>query len=298
VMERKSNGNSMFEEESKIAINAIESFNNEFDDEGSSDDCSSDSLDSIFDYTTCFDLLDQRRDFVTVNLRIQMEICSGQTLKEYLENRNKEHVEIDRKMNFKFFTQIIEGIKHVHRQGIIHRDLKPANVFITGEGVLKIGDFGLARAIDKEDTKKITNVANAISNHFAASSPMSSKMLRSSMKKKHRPSLSIKVGTPLYLSPEQAEGNFYDEKVDIFSIGLILFELCDKLTTNHQKIMSFANLRRGILPQEVEDNMKHETAILKKLVQNDHSKRPSAQKILKMDEYKAWRKEMSTEDDD
>jgi serine/threonine protein kinase len=225
VMERKSNGNSMFEEESKVAINAIESFINEFDDEGSSDDCSSDSLDSIFDYTTCFDLLDQRRDFVTVNLRIQMEICSGQSLKEYLENRNKEHVEIDRKMNFKFFTQIIEGIKHVHRQGIIHRDLKPANVFITGEGVLKIGDFGLARAIDKEDTKKITNVANAISNHFATSSPMSSKMLRSSMKKKHRPSLSIKVGTPLYLSPEQAEGNFYDEKVDIFSIGLILFEL-------------------------------------------------------------------------
>lgn len=227
-----------------------------------------------------------------------MEICSGQTLKEYLENRNKEQGEIDRKLNFKFFTQIIEGIKHVHRQGIIHRDLKPANVFITGEGVLKIGDFGLARAIDKEDTKKMANVANAISNHFASSKPMTGKMLRSSMKKKNRPSLSIKVGTPLYLSPEQAEGNFYDEKVDIFSIGLILFELCFKLTTNHQKIMSFANLRRGVLPKEVEDNMKYETAILTKLVQNDHSKRPSAQKILKMDEYKAWKKEMNTEDDD
>ena len=153
-----------------------------------------------------------------------MEICSGQTLKEYLENRNKQSGEIDRKMNFIFFTQIIEGIKHVHRQGIIHRDLKPANVLINGEGVLKIGDFGLARAIDKEDTKKMANVANAI-NQLASSKPMNGKMLRSSMKKKHRASLSIKVGTPLYLSPEQAEGNFYDEKVDIFSIGLILFEL-------------------------------------------------------------------------
>jgi hypothetical protein len=62
--------------------------------------------------------------------------------------------------------------------------------------------------------------------------------------------------------------------------------------------MSFANLRRGVLPLEVEDNMKHETAILKKLVQNDHAKRPSAQNILKMDEYKAWRKEINTEDED
>ena len=98
-----------------------------------------------------------------------MEICTGPTLKEYLEKRYQKKEIIDRKINFKFFKQIIEGIKHVHRQGIIHRDLKPANVFITGEGIIKIGDFGLARAIDKNDTKKISEVANAISTHFATS---------------------------------------------------------------------------------------------------------------------------------
>lgn len=98
-----------------------------------------------------------------------MEICSGPTLKEYLDKRYQSNSEIDRKTNFKFFKQIIEGIKHVHRQGIIHRDLKPANVFITGEGVIKIGDFGLARAIDKNDKKKISNLANVISSHIATS---------------------------------------------------------------------------------------------------------------------------------
>lgn len=102
----------------------------------------------------------------------------------------------------------------------------------------------------------------------------------------------------MYLSPEQAEGIFYDEKVDIFSIGLILFELCYKFCTNHEKIMGFANLRRGLIPKEIEEAMKPETAILKKLTQIDSSKRPSARNILKLEEYKEWKKEMCVEDDD
>lgn len=110
--------------------------------------------------------------------------------------------------------------------------------------------------------------------------------------------LSMKVGTPLYLSPEQSEGVTYDEKVDIFAIGLILFELCYKFGTNHEKILGFSNLRRGIIPEEVENELKYETAILRKLTQNLSSKRPSARNILKMPEYKQWKKEMYTEDDE
>lgn len=114
-----------------------------------------------------------------------------------------------------------------------------------------------------------------------------------SEKDQDKAGLSLKVGTPLYLSPEQAEGIFYDEKVDIFSIGLILFELCYTFATNHEKIMGFADLRRGELPKELEENMKYEAVLIRKLTQNTASKRPSAKDILKMEEYKAWKKEQS-----
>lgn len=118
------------------------------------------------------------------------------------------------------------------------------------------------------------------------------------MRGKERSLLSQKVGTPLYLSPEQVEGVFYDEKVDIFSIGLILFELCYKFSTNHEKIIGFANLREGKIPKEVTKNMVYETAILKELTKIDPKQRPSARNIQKLPEYRAWKKEMCSEDDE
>lgn len=156
--------NSMFDEESKNIYNGDSNLQSH--EELSSEN--SDSFDSIFDYSNCFDLLEKKKQFITINLKIQMEICSGQSLKDYLDKRHSSKEKINRKINFKIFKQIVEGIKHVHKQGIIHRDLKPANVFFTGDGIIKIGDFGLARAIDEEDLKKKNSIANAISIHLAS----------------------------------------------------------------------------------------------------------------------------------
>lgn len=72
---------------------------------------------------------------------IQMEYCSGMTLREYLDS---SEFKIDRQKNLQFFKQLLAGLRHIHERGLIHRDIKPANIFIN-EGVLKIGDFGLAK---------------------------------------------------------------------------------------------------------------------------------------------------------
>lgn len=151
---------SIFDEESKNNQNKSQSVS---DDEEYNLEGSKDTIESIVDYTVCLDLLQKQKEFITVNLKIQMELCSGQSLKEYLDKRSQKREQISRKTNFKIFKQIVDGIRHVHKQGIIHRDLKPANIFITGDRTIKIGDFGLARIIENEDSKKFSNVANALS---------------------------------------------------------------------------------------------------------------------------------------
>lgn len=71
-------------------------------------------------------------------LFIQMEYCSGNTLRTLIDGKQIGHA------YWNYLSQIVEGVQYIHRQGLIHRDLKPANIFVSSEGLLKLGDFGLA----------------------------------------------------------------------------------------------------------------------------------------------------------
>jgi NIMA (never in mitosis gene a)-related kinase 1/4/5 len=90
-----------------------------------------------------------------------------------------------------YFTQIILALKHVHDKKILHRDLKGSNVFLTSKGFVKLGDFGVAKALEK--TKDMAATV---------------------------------VGTPYYLSPEIVQAQPYDYKTDVWSLGIILYEMC------------------------------------------------------------------------
>ena len=83
------------------------------------------------------------------------------------------------------------GMKHIHDRKIIHRDIKGANVFLTRKGIVKIGDFGIAKVLSHTDQKRRT-----------------------------------RVGTPPCMSPEIIEKKPYNNKTDVWSMGVILYELC------------------------------------------------------------------------
>jgi translation initiation factor 2-alpha kinase 4 len=115
------------------------------DEDGSSSDNSSDSSDSVDSTSSLFQLIDNDKDFITLNVMIQMEHCTGNTLREFLD---KKDYKVNRKLIFHYFKQLINGLKHIHEEKLIHRDIKPANIFIDDTRMLlKIGDFGLAKEL-------------------------------------------------------------------------------------------------------------------------------------------------------
>jgi serine/threonine protein kinase len=132
----------------------------------------------------------------TEYLYIVMELCPGGSLKDWLQ-RNKMRRRLKRKI--KLFSQLCSGLAYIHSQSIIHRDLKPDNIFLTKEGCIKIGDFGLAIAED--------------------------------------PTALLKkgAGTWKYMAPEQKNQQSYDHKVDIYSLGIIFLELLVDVNTEAEE---------------------------------------------------------------
>lgn len=118
---------------------------------------------------------------------IVMEYIDGITLKEYID---KVKV-LDWHEAAFYIKQILKAMSHAHERGIVHRDLKPHNIMLLRDGTLKVTDFGIAK-LSKFDTQTITDKA---------------------------------IGSVHYISPEQASGDRTDEKTDIYSVGVMLYEM-------------------------------------------------------------------------
>jgi len=118
---------------------------------------------------------------------IVMEYIDGITLKDYIE---RQHV-VRWKEAVHFSLQILRALQHAHDKGIVHRDIKPHNIMLLENGEIKVTDFGIAR-FARSEVRTITDRA---------------------------------IGSVHYISPEQAMGDVTDEKADIYSVGVMLFEM-------------------------------------------------------------------------
>ena len=118
---------------------------------------------------------------------IAMEYIDGITLKEYIDS--------ERVLNWKdavhFIIQILRALQHAHNRGIVHRDIKPQNIMLLTDGTIKVMDFGIAK-FAREESMTATDQA---------------------------------IGTVHYISPEQARGDVTDEKSDIYSVGVMFYEM-------------------------------------------------------------------------
>jgi len=130
-----------------------------------------------------------------------MELLEGETLADLL---GKGLLPVESVL--KYGIEICEGLEKAHRHGIVHRDLKPANIFVTHDGHIKILDFGLAKGFTSPG--EVGSDAQTLASEMNLTSPGTA------------------LGTIAYMSPEQARGETLDERSDLFSLGVVLYETC------------------------------------------------------------------------
>lgn len=134
---------------------------------------------------------------------IVMEYIDGITLKEYINKQNS----LTWNDALYFMTQILRAVQHAHDKGIVHRDIKPQNIILLPNGTLKVTDFGIAR-FSRTETKTLTEQA---------------------------------IGSVHYIAPEQAKGEPTDERADIYSMGVVLYEmLAGKVPFDSENAVSIA----------------------------------------------------------
>jgi serine/threonine protein kinase len=184
-----------------------------------------------------------------------LELVEGNTLKEVLEGSGPMPIPESLRVG----CQIAEALEAAHCKGIIHRDLKPANVKITPEGRVKVLDFGLAKAMASEEGRGTD------------CGPLPSSSVETMV--------GTVLGTPSYMSPEQARGGIADKRSDVWSFGCLLYELVTgKRAFGGQAVSDTlaAILEREpdwqSVPASIPDKLQ---AVLKNCLQKDPSLRPA-----------------------
>ncbi|KAL5528207.1 hypothetical protein ACEPAF_7343 [Sanghuangporus sanghuang] len=210
-------------------------------------------------------------------LYILMEYCDGGDLTSIIKQCSRVGRPVPEDVVWSYFLQLLLALQHCHcptsspgedgtseirRQQILHRDLKPENVFISKGKTIKLGDFGLSKALTQ------TNFANTY------------------------------VGTPYYMSPELIQEKSYDTKSDIWSLGCLIYELCAlrppfaEAQTHSELSMLIRNARIPPLPKGYSSSLSH---VIKSMLNLNPAMRPSAQQLLQHERIDFARKVADTE---
>ncbi|XP_058730031.1 eIF-2-alpha kinase GCN2 isoform X2 [Vicia villosa] len=215
---------------------------------------------STFSYkgTSSADTIGRENQLESTYLYIQMEYCP-MTLRQMFES----YSHLDKELAWHLFRQIVEGLAHIHGQGIIHRDLTPSNIFFDARNDIKIGDFGLAKFLKLEQVDQDSaHLADTIGVSIDGTG---------------------QVGTYFYTAPEIEQGwPKIDEKADMYSLGVIFFELWHPFGTAMERHVILSDLKQkaGLPPAWVAEFPEQES-LLRKLMSLGPSDRPSANELLK-----------------
>ena len=179
---------------------------------------------------------------------IVMEHVDGIPLKEYVNQQGT----VDPREAIYFVTQILRALQHAHDKGIVHRDIKPQNIMLQSDGTIKVTDFGIAR-FSRSETRTMTDGA---------------------------------IGSVHYISPEQAKGSVTDAKTDLYSVGVMMYEmLTGRLPFQSDNAVSVALMQLQNDPEKPRDinpdiPVGLEQIIMRAMQKNQNDRYQSASEIL------------------
>ncbi len=186
---------------------------------------------------------------------IVMEYVEGITLKEYIQQQGV----INHREAVFFIMQVLRALQHAHDKGIVHRDVKPQNILLLENGAIKVTDFGIAR-FSASETRTMTDST---------------------------------IGSVHYISPEQARGDLTDDKADIYSVGVMLYEmLTGKLPFESDNTVSVAIMQLQqdpVMPREINPEIPVglEQIIIRAMQKNVNDRYQSAaEMLLDFEEFK------------
>ncbi|WP_313163004.1 Stk1 family PASTA domain-containing Ser/Thr kinase [Sedimentibacter sp.] len=200
---------------------------------------------------------------------IVMEYVKGETLKKYINRKGR----LSEQEAIKISRQVAEALKHAHSNNIVHRDIKPHNILITEEGIAKVTDFGIARAATSSTINNTSNV----------------------------------IGSVHYFSPEQARGGYVDDKSDIYSLGIVMYEMVTGIVPfdadNHISVAMKQIQEKPVLPTKKAKNLNisksYEDIIMKCLEKHQSFRYQNIDDLIKsLDSLNGFNAGNSTEDDE
>lgn len=187
---------------------------------------------------------------------IVMELIEGKTLKEIIKEKGK----LPWREAVGIASQIASGLSQAHQNHIVHRDIKPHNIIITKDGVAKVTDFGIAKA-----------VSNSTINAFGST-----------------------IGSVHYFSPEHARGGYTDEKSDIYSLGVVLYEMCTgKLPFDGENAVAVALKHIQETPKEPIEICKDLPQAVNDIIMKAMKREPSERYSTAAEMYKDLQKVLS-----
>ncbi|GAA97424.1 uncharacterized protein L969DRAFT_48742 [Mixia osmundae IAM 14324] len=193
---------------------------------------------------------------------IIMEYCAGGDLSALIGRNRRDNTLIPEDLVWSYLTQIVIALSDCHsetdsqnrpKQVILHRDLKPENVFLDKDNMIKLGDFGLSKAM----------ASAAFTNTY--------------------------VGTPYYMSPELINGQVYDAKSDIWALGCLLYEICAHHPPFHQAQTQpelTKLIREGKIPSLPRGYSSNLSSVIKSMLRQNPKLRPTTAQLKTLEQYK------------